>query len=91
MLKGSSTSKAKRAADPGTLIPGSAEPPVDLSLVFKNLSLIFKNIGGVSLYSTEALTGVLSGAKSRPPCASRLCDPVPKYESREDGGIFWID
>ena len=27
---------------------------------------------------------VPSGAKSRPPCASKLCGPVPKYEFREE-------
>ena len=29
---------------------------------------------------------VPSGAKSRPPCASKLCGPVSKYEFREEGG-----
>ena len=46
----------------------------------------------LSLCSAEALTGVSSGASIRPPCFSKLCDPVPKYEFREGGGrIFWID
>ena len=31
--------------------------------------------------------GVLSGANSRPPCASKLCGPVPKYEFPEEGGF----
>ena len=31
--------------------------------------------------------GVPSGANSRPPCASKLCGPVPKYEFPEDGGF----
>ena len=35
--------------------------------------------------------GVPSGASSRPPCASKLYGPVPKYEFREEGGIFGID
>ena len=35
--------------------------------------------------------GVPSDANSRPPCASKLCGPVPKYEFREEGGIFGID
>ena len=35
--------------------------------------------------SAEALMGVPSGANSRPPCASKLCSPVPKYEFREEG------
>ena len=29
---------------------------------------------------------VVSGANSRPPCASKLCGPVPKYEFRDGGG-----
>ena len=29
---------------------------------------------------------VPSGAKSRPPCVSKLCGPVPKYEFREEEG-----
>ena len=40
--------------------------------------------------------GVPSDANSRPPCTSKLCGPLPKYEFREegDGGggeILWID
>ena len=31
--------------------------------------------------------GVPSGANSRPPCASKLRGPVPKYEFPEDGGF----
>ena len=31
--------------------------------------------------------GVPSGANSRPPCASKLCGPVPKYEFPEEGGF----
>jgi len=31
--------------------------------------------------------GVPSGANSRPPCASKLCVPVPKYEFPEEGGF----
>ena len=38
---------------------------------------------------------VVSGANSRPPCASKICGPVPKYEFRDGGGggggIFGID
>ena len=34
--------------------------------------------------------GLPSGANSRPPCAFKLCSPLPKYEFREEGGgIFW--
>ena len=29
---------------------------------------------------------VPSGANSRPPCASKLCGPVPKYEFHEEEG-----
>ena len=30
--------------------------------------------------------GVPNGANSRLPCASKLCDRVPKYEFCEEGG-----
>ena len=35
--------------------------------------------------------GVPSGANNRPPCASKFCGPVSKYEFREEGGVFGID
>ena len=41
----------------------------------------------LNLCSAEALMGVPSGANSRPPCASKLCGPVPKYEFPEEGGF----
>ena len=37
--------------------------------------------------------GVPSGANSRPPCASKVCSPVPKYEFREEGAgdfLGWL-
>ena len=32
--------------------------------------------------------GIPSGANSRPPCASKLCGPEPKYEFGEVWGDF---
>ena len=35
--------------------------------------------------SADALMGVPNGANSQPPCAFKLCSPLPKYEFREEG------
>ena len=46
----------------------------------------------LNLCLAEALMGVPSGANSRPPCASKLCGPVPKYEfPEEEGGEGFLD
>ena len=43
--------------------------------------------------SAEALMGVPNGANSQPPCAFKLCSPLPKYEFREAGAgdfLGWL-
>ena len=57
-----------------------------------NELVMTSSLTGNTLCSAEVLMGVPSGASSRPPCASKLCGPVPKYEFREEGGDFlgWL-
>lgn len=53
-----------------------------------NKLLQTENSRSFSLYSAEALMGDANGASNRPPCASRLRDPAPMFEFREERGGF---